>query len=265
MDNNSKDGTSEFIKSNFPQVKLQLNTYNAGFSVANNQGFEKSTGEYVLLLNPDAKLTDGNFQKAMNYLQSHPRSLLGPKLINPDGTLQESVIETSTAFSILAEACFLGYFLKQSQESILRKGNFGLSGACLLMKRELFSDLKGLDPELFWMEDIDFCKRARSIGYETVYFRDWVVMHHVGQSSKTNFKVSISNQLISKYKFLKKQKKHLSVFFSAVFIELHLISRLLLFLLLSPFKAEFRSKLFAYFYTNILFIKFILTSKKQTF
>lgn len=245
----------------YPFVKLIANKGNVGFSKANNQGYEIAKGEYILLLNPDAKLIDNTISRAIKYLEQFPKSLLAPRLLNTDGTIQESIIPVASPFSILSEAFFLGYFLKKNQEDVYKSGEYGFSGACLLMKNELYQHLNGLDIDLFWMEDIDFCLRAKALGYKLVYLKDWEVVHHIGQSSKKNYKIAITNQLISKHKFLKKQQKSISAFIAAIFLELHILSRIFLFLVLSPFKEQFKLKLFAYFYAHSAFTKYLLNHK----
>src|SRR6218665_1912730 len=84
VDNASSDGTEESIRRLFPDVIFIANATNAGFSKANNQGFAVSSGRFILLLNPDARLVDGRIGAALDYLEKHPPTMIGPKLLNPD-------------------------------------------------------------------------------------------------------------------------------------------------------------------------------------
>src|ERR1700722_9496670 len=85
VDNNSVDGSVEMLKEKFPEVKLIENRKNAGFSVANNQAIKQSTGEYVLLLNPDTIVEEETFSKTIAFMDEHPDAgALGVKMI--DGT-----------------------------------------------------------------------------------------------------------------------------------------------------------------------------------
>src|SRR5574343_266997 len=72
VDNNSVDGSVEMLKDKFQDVILIENKKNTGFSVANNQGIEISTGEYVLLLNPDTVVQEDTFTKIIQFMDEHP-------------------------------------------------------------------------------------------------------------------------------------------------------------------------------------------------
>ena len=265
VDNASNDGTQSSLPLAFPQVKLIANTTNKGFSAANNQGFAKSSGQYILLLNPDAALINGQYELALAFLNKHPDTLIGPKLLNPDLSVQESVLLIPGWLDVLKEAFFVSYLFTSDWEKRADTANFALSGACLLMARGTYEVLHGLDEDLFWMDDVDFCFRARKNGINPVYFKEWTVTHVIGQSGKKNLKLSISNQLISKLKFFKKQEQILNYGLSAFAIQMHMVLRLFLFLILSPFGAVYRSKFSAYAYSQTLFFKYIFTGKKQTF
>jgi N-acetylglucosaminyl-diphospho-decaprenol L-rhamnosyltransferase len=265
VDNASSDGTRETIPQLFPEVIFIANTTNAGFSKANNQGFSVSRGRFILLLNPDAKLVDGRISAALDYLEKHPQTMIGPKLLNPDLSLQESAFPYPSFLDVLLETFFLTYVFRARQQQILKKGEYALSGACILVPRTIYESLGGLDNDLFWMDDVDFCFRALKAGIAVHYFAGWSVIHVIGESGRKNYKVSISNQLVSKLKFFKKHKQPLNLVCSAILIQVHILLRLLLFLLLSPFKPVYRLKLSAYWHTQAIFFNYIFTDKKQTF
>ena len=265
VDNASLDGTQAEISSSFPGIKFIANAKNVGFSAANNQGFIVSTGEFVLLLNPDAKLINADLQKAVQYLGDHSKTIIGPNILNPDLSLQDSVLEIPDFKDVFVEAVFLTYFFTPNMFDTLKKNNYALSGACLMLSRQNYELLGGLDENLFWMDDVDFCYRAKQQGMSIHYFDDWSIVHVIGQSGKKNYNVSISNQLISKLKFFKKHNQPLNYTISVLLIQVHIALRVLVFLPLSPFKSMYRLKFFAYCYSQSLFFKYIFTSKKQTF
>ncbi|MEA1929080.1 MAG: glycosyltransferase family 2 protein, partial [Candidatus Auribacterota bacterium] len=92
IDNNSGDNSSDMVRSEFPEVSLISNRINRGFAYACNQGIRKSRGRYVLLLNPDTIIRGGSLEEMVRFLDERPTAGGGgPKLINPDGTLQPSV------------------------------------------------------------------------------------------------------------------------------------------------------------------------------
>lgn len=265
VDNASSDGTEEFIKKTFPAVHFIANKKNLGFSAANNQGFQVSTGQNILLLNPDAMLINKDLEKALAFLEKDENCIIGPKLLNEDRSLQDSVLPMPSFKDVLLESLFLTYFFWLDPGQVVKKGNFALSGACLLLTRQNYEQLQGMDEDLFWMDDVDLCYRARQAGMKIVYFPDWSVVHIIGQSGKKNYKVSISNQLISKLKFFKKHGQHWNFLMSAIFIELHILLRLLCFLVLALFSRMHRLKFSAYWYSQIVFFKYIFTGQKQTF
>lgn len=265
VDNASSDGTEASIRTLFKDVVFIANTENVGFSAANNQGYARAKGQVILLLNPDAKLINADIKKALAYLHNHPSCILGPRILNPDGSLQGSVIAMPGFTDVLAETFFLTYFFKKYPGHILKKKNYALTGACLMLTHHNYGLLQGLDENLFWMDDIDFCFRAKKLGLDIVYFPDWSVIHVIGQSGKKNYKVAISNQLLSKLKFFKKHQQHLNFILSAVLIQIHILTRMLLFLPVSVFNPVYRMKFLAYIHAQRLFFKYTLTKNNKTF
>jgi GT2 family glycosyltransferase len=86
VDNNSSDGSAEWIKNQFPQVKLIENQENVGFSKANNQAIRLAKGDWVLLLNPDTIVPENCFNDILDYCQNHPKlGGLGVKMLDGSG------------------------------------------------------------------------------------------------------------------------------------------------------------------------------------
>ncbi len=240
-------------------IKFIANAHNAGFSAANNQGFAVSAGEFILLLNPDAKLINSDISLAMAYLQKEPKTIIGPKILNPDLTLQDSILNPPTVGNIFLETFFLLYFHtpKASDKDL------ALSGACLLMKRKIYKELDGLDENLFWMDDVDLCFRAAKLNIRCVYFTDWSVVHDYGQSTKKNYNVAISNQLISKIKFFKKHGQFFNFICAIILTQLQISLRIVIFLVLAPFKHIFLLKFFAYCYAQKMLFRYIFTQQNK--
>ncbi|MBK9283701.1 MAG: glycosyltransferase family 2 protein [Sphingobacteriaceae bacterium] len=253
VDNDSQDGTEKEIRFKFPDVQFIQSGSNLGFSKANNLGFVQSTGSEILLLNPDAKLINSAITDALNFLKQNPKTILGPKILNPDGTHQESVLNSPGVISVITESLFLSYLIKPKPYL----ENISLLGACLLMSRNVYESLSGLDENLFWMEDVDLCHRARQAGIKVHYYKAWEIVHESGQSIKSNYKISIANQLLSKLKFIRKHNTRFAFYVSLLFIQLHILFRLILFLILSPFKQAYIHKFFAYCYSQNMLIKYI--------
>lgn len=269
-DNNSQDGTIDAVKTKFPEVIIIENKDNLGFSAANNQCFGICEGEYILMLNPDAMLVDHSFQKMFDYLSKIQDSefvLIGPKLINTDNTNQISCWKFPSPIQHLLELCFLNtlfdtttYKLYDLKET--KKVDF-LSGACILMKKSTLMVLKGLDVNLFWMDDADLGKRNILNGGQNIYFPDTIVKHHIGQSSKKNQNIVISNQIISKLKFYKKHKQYFYFYCSIPIFLLQILSRIPLFFILGILKTVYFVKAKAYTYTLSKFFNYLVLGNQN--
>lgn len=260
VDNNSADGSCEMVKQNFPAVKLIENKDNEGFSSANNQGMAIAQGEFIFLLNPDTEIISGSIHKMTEYIQRAKENIiLAPQLLNANGTPQTSTWWFPSAWEIFFEIIFAHRLLRISKyapntfEKTFEADS--LSGAALMFSSSWKEKL--LDENLFWMEDVDLCYRNKKSGGKNIYFPEAKIIHHIGQSSKKNFRLSISNQLISKLKFFKKHKKYFSFALSVIFTFIQIILRIVVFTLLFPFPIVFKKKLDAYLYSLIKFMKYI--------
>ena len=92
VDNASSDQSAEAVKLEFPQVVLIANTNNRGYAEGNNQAIEASTGNFVLLLNPDVILPEGSLKRAIHFMHDRPQAgALGVRQVHPNGKLQRSV------------------------------------------------------------------------------------------------------------------------------------------------------------------------------
>jgi len=267
VDNNSNDGSIEIIKKNFPSCILLSNTTNAGFSEANNQGVKIAKGEYILLLNPDTEFKNDSLNSMIKYLETNPTiSIIAPKLLNADGSLQISCWKFPSVLNIIAETFFLHLIFKIGQYSEqMFDSLFEIdvaSGACLLFRKELTNQIGLLDSNLFWMEDVDYCYRAKSIG-KVVYFPETEIIHHSGKSLRQNYNIAISNQIISKLKYLKKHFNSFYFFIGILFSIIHVITRIIVFGILSPFKNEYLLKLNAYICTMKKLLEYILFNNQK--
>ena len=89
MDNDSLDGSVEFLEPLFPDVSFIALKENLGFGRANNLGIEKSKGKYVLILNPDTIIEENTLDVMYKYMEDNPETgISGCKVLNPDGTFQ---------------------------------------------------------------------------------------------------------------------------------------------------------------------------------
>jgi N-acetylglucosaminyl-diphospho-decaprenol L-rhamnosyltransferase len=193
VDNGSTDGTVEVVRERFPEARL-VEHENRGFGAGNNAGMRLGSGRYFLLLNPDAWLTGDALEQLVAFADAHPEAgVAGPKLLNPDGTLQRSVRGYPTPWRIATEYFFLRKLAPRSRllnaffgagfdhESV-RKAEF-LPGACLLVRREAVDSIGGFDEDFFLMsEEVDWCYRFRQAGWDVLFYPGAEVVHVIGAS-----------------------------------------------------------------------------------
>jgi GT2 family glycosyltransferase len=197
VDNNSVDGSVKMVEEKFPEVKLIANNENTGFSKANNQAIRKSTGEYVLLLNPDTIVEDDTFTKVVDFMDEHKDAGgLGVKMVDGKGNfLPESKrgLPTPTVafykifgFSKLfpKSKTFGQYHLSFLDKDQTHQVDI-LSGAFMLMRKSVLNKTGLLDESYFmYGEDIDLSYRIIKAGYKNYYFPETRIIHYKGESTK---------------------------------------------------------------------------------
>lgn len=195
VDNNSKDGSVEYLRSRFPEVNYIANDENLGFSKANNQAIKQSSGKYVLLLNPDTLIGESTLNTVVKFMDTHPNAGgLGVKMLNAHGQfLPESKRGFPTPWASFCKLSGLSRLFPHSQrfnryhQGALDRHEIHqvevLSGAFMLMRREAL-DKVGLLDERFFMygEDIDLSYRLVLGGYDNFYYPT-PILHYKGESS----------------------------------------------------------------------------------
>lgn len=262
VDNNSKDGSVEDIQENFPDVKLFINSENIGFSKGINQGANFASGKYFYILNPDTYLINDNLSLFLKFINQNPNvSILGPSIINNKNKIEQSFWRMPTILNTVLSITHLDYFNKNKNYNSKLFLNpievESISGGALFVRASIFKKLNGFDPDLFWMEDIDFCLRNHNINYKTFYIPKAKVFHHKGKSAKKNISWATFNQLSSKIKFF---KKHHSVYrsnFIKIFILFLSFFKSIILIGLSIVNRSYFEKLKGY----ILIIKSIIKSR----
>jgi hypothetical protein len=152
VDNASTDNTIAMIRGEFAQVELIANERNRGFAAANNQGMQLAQGRYIMLLNPDTEMVGDAPITMMDYLTQHPEvGLMGPQLLNPDGTIQSSRRRFPTLATAFVESTVLQRYLSRSPilsrfyfkdrpDSLVQEVDW-LVGACLLVRSEVIEQV----------------------------------------------------------------------------------------------------------------------------
>ncbi len=254
VDNNSKDETIESLNKNFPNISLIKNNFNAGFSAGVNSGVAICKGKYILVLNPDTMFVEDTISMLINATKNQKRlGAIGPALINENGNIQQSFWGNPSIMNTLLSIFYLDFLNYKKNYKNKRLNDIStvetISGAAFFLSKKIFNELNGLNEKLFWMEDIDFSIRLNKAGYKTYYLPSTKIIHFSGKSAEKNYKVAISNQLLSKIKFFKIHHSKLSasvILFSVLLVSL--IKSIIIFFI-SPFSKIYRKKLGAYLYT----------------
>lgn len=200
-DNGSTDGTVEFIREAFPGVRVIENGANLRFSKGNNVGIQASTGEYVLILNPDTIIHAGSFDRWIDFADKHPEAGgFGCRVLNPDGSYQVSGRPFPTIWREWLAALYLrplGYLsdIFISDRYVRWKGDTERtidwqSGCCLMVRGELLKQLGGFDEQFqYYYEDLDLCHRIWIAGYPIIYTPGVTITHLGGQSTTERFPI----------------------------------------------------------------------------
>ena len=190
VDNASADGSPEMVGTEFPHVEVIANAENRGFGAANNQGLAIATGELVLLLNSDAYVAPDTVARLAEGFADPSEVAAGPRLVNPDGSLQWSAARELRLWAVFCEQTYLEkllpesrlfspYWIRPSGDDTLEVEQ--VMGACLMMRPG-----ERFDERFFlYCEDTDLCRRLRKRG-RILYVPSLSVVHDLGSSSSQN-------------------------------------------------------------------------------
>jgi len=194
IDNASTDGTVSVLNNDFPQVIKILNKTNVGYGTANNQGLAAAKGTYALMLNSDIDALNGSLENLMDFAKTHPKSFVGGKLYNVDGSLQPSCGPMFTPWYV-----FLMLFFQADELRVTRyspdevKRVEWVSGACLLGTKKAFYDVGLFDQSIFmYMDEIELLYRAGKKGYKVWFIPDARFIH-TGAASSGNKRSPVKN------------------------------------------------------------------------
>lgn len=201
VDNHSRDDSVRYLRQRFRDVNIIDSSHNLGFARANNIAYRQSSGEYVLLLNPDTFVGEHTIRRAVEFMDSHPQAGgVGVKMFNPDGTLakesRRGLPTPMTSFYKMCGLCtrfpdskvfgryYMSYLGWDDAERIEV-----VSGAFCLLRRSATDKVGVLDEDFFmYGEDIDLSYRLLKGGYENWYL-PLPIMHYKGESThKTSFR-----------------------------------------------------------------------------
>ncbi len=192
VDNASTDGSVGELRTSFPQVRVISNNENVGFNKANNQGINASSGDLILLLNPDTKLREGALEAMSMFMLAEKNvAVVGPKILNGDGSLQQTGVSFPSLWNVLVEALFLDRLFPRSKMFGRHRRLYDdpdtvhdvdyLQGSCVMVQREMFEKVGLLDERFFmYFDELGFCYRCKREGWRITYVPTAVVTHYGG-------------------------------------------------------------------------------------
>jgi N-acetylglucosaminyl-diphospho-decaprenol L-rhamnosyltransferase len=213
VDNASTDGSPAMLRQRFPQVHLIENRENVGFARANNQAIERCEGDYVLLLNSDALLLANAAQAMLNLAEAKPRAgIVGAHLLNADSSFQASYTPFPNLWQEFLILSGLGRILygcwypsRGPEEDKGPQIVDYVEGACMLVRREAFEDVGGLDEGYFmYAEEVDWCYALREKGWQVWYQPTAKVIHLGGGSSRNRRTQREADLYRSRVRFFRK-------------------------------------------------------------
>lgn len=258
IDNNSEDD-SNFIVKNYvlknpdrgAKIRLFRNKENIGFAKAVNQGIKLSNSQYILLLNPDMRVMNKTISSSLEFLEKNQKvGILGAQFLYPQTfKIQSSFGKFPTAATEFYYVFGLhkifpcGRFIVKNifstpQFKKTHKVDW-VSGGFLLVRSEVFKKIGFLDENFFmYLEDIDFCYRAKQAGFEVYYFPIAQIIHHYMASSKRDLSKPIIYEAKSLIYYFKKYKKNIRLL--KFLIRLRLNERLFTYFLPSLVSKKYR-------------------------
>jgi len=215
IDNKSTDQTKA-VSSGFSNgVTFIENSENDGFAKAVNKGLERSSGDFILLLNPDVTIQSSSLRPMIDFMRNRPKvGICGCKLLNRDGSLQYSKGSFPTLFSILYRVIFPRRIRKYDLWGYGQTGRCDwITGAFMLIRDRLFGEVGRFDENYFmYYEDMDFCLQAREKDWE-VYFYPEIKAYHLNPHAMSDRSPFIENEIRkSRLYFFRKNRSSISYF-----------------------------------------------------
>lgn len=208
VDNASPDGSADLVRSEFPDARLIANDDNRGYGAAANQVVLASSSPYVLLLNCDTVPKPGAAAALAEYLDHHPTAaVVGPRLVNEDGSLQPSCFPFLTPRNVLLVMSGLNHMIARvprladrhlpTSEHLVAGRVPWVKGAALAVRTAAFKCVEGFDETYFlYGEEHDLCYRLDRAGWET-HFTPAATVMHIERASSRGREAAVSEQIFA--------------------------------------------------------------------
>jgi N-acetylglucosaminyl-diphospho-decaprenol L-rhamnosyltransferase len=216
VDTGSTDGSQELVSDRFPHARLLVLAGNPGYGGASNAGIRLASGRHLLVMNGDAWPLPHAVERLVEFADGEPSAgVVGPRLLDPNRTLQPSVRGFPTLWRLATEYLFLRRLAPRSRafnafygsgfdHSSRREADF-VTGAVMLVRRQMLDEIGGFDASFFMFnEEVDLCYRARKAGWSVVFWPGAEFVHVGGASTAAVWPLMYREQLRSHLRFLAK-------------------------------------------------------------
>jgi len=196
VDNASSDGSADELDDVLPPVTVIRNSENAGFAAACNQGAAGSRDDYILFLNPDARLYQNSLSVPVTFMEKAANQrvgICGIQLVDDQGRVSRNcarfptpsiIISSMLGLDIFLPRWFSSHFMKEWDHGSNREVD-QVMGAFFLVRRKVFEAFGGFDERFFvYFEDVDFSFRARKAGWQSMYLCEAQAFHRGAGSSE---------------------------------------------------------------------------------
>ena len=197
VDNASTDGTLDLLCSRYAAeraVHIIASARNSGFGAGNNLAFRSSSGDLVLLVNPDCEIDPGTIQTLARFMAAHPRAAVaGGRLRYADGTFQHSAFRFPTLAQVFLDYFPINWRLVESRwngrypralDTESFQCDFPL-GALMCVRRAAIDEVGGFDEGFFmYVEEVDWCFRFKRAGWQVWHCGEASAIHHGGRSTR---------------------------------------------------------------------------------
>lgn len=196
VDNASSDGTADHVRQRWPGVRVIEAGGNLGFARGNNLGIRDTTGEFVLLLNPDTVATPGAIDTLVDVLERTPDvAVIGPRVVDEQGRAELSFGSMLSPLAELRQKVLVrghdraNAFVSRRVERATRRRHYvdWVSGVCLLIRRPDLEAAGLLDERYFmYIEDVDLCATVRAAGRGVLFEPSAEIVHLRGRSAASS-------------------------------------------------------------------------------
>jgi GT2 family glycosyltransferase len=210
----SGEDSEIMMREDFPDAKFFPFKENVGFQALLKKGIEESSGKYIFILNGDMIATEGSIKKLLDYLKNNPDvGMVGPKLLNFNGTLQYSCFHFYRPLTVVYRRTFLkifrfakkhlNWFLMKDFDHQSAKDVDWLMGSAIMISRQAMDEVGLMDSQFFmYMEDVDWCRRFWEKKYKVIYYQQSLMHHYHGQHSRGGKISGIPNLFFNKYTWI---------------------------------------------------------------